>query len=382
MEVFQLEIRVTPTLAPEAVPASDFAALKSRIKEAGLLDRQTAFYLRSILAKTAALVASLAVFAVFRADPAVLVADAIVLAVVFGQLGFQLHDAGHRQMFGTGRANVVVGLVTGNLLLGMSYGWWVDKHNRHHANPNHVEMDPDIGPGVISYSEEQALGSRGIRRFVAKHQAALFFPLLLGLGWAMHGKSVTFLWGRRSRYRRLEVALLALHAVLFLGFFIVLLGPWWGLAVVVIQQSAAGFYMASVFAPNHKGMPQVAGKLDFLRRQVLTSRNVRPGRLTDVWYGALNYQIEHHLFPTMARNQVAHAHWIVRQFCDERGILYAETSILQSYREILAFLNEVGEPLRRDPAATPPAGEPPRSLALRELSPLAARSEAPDRAAR
>ncbi len=372
---------MTATIAPEPAPSSDFAALKGRIKQAGLLDRQPAFYIRSILAKTVALIASLAVFVVFRTDPGVLVADAIVLAVVFGQLGFQLHDAGHRQMFESGRWNVVVGLVTGNLLLGLSYGWWVDKHNRHHANPNHVEMDPDIGPGVISYSEEQALASKGIRRFVAKRQAALFFPLLLGLGWAMHWKGFTFLWRERSRYRRLEVTLLAVHVVLFLGFFVVLLGPWWGLAIVVIQQSAVGFYMASVFAPNHKGMPQVAGKLDFLRRQVLTSRNVRPGRLTDVWYGALNYQIEHHLFPTMARNRVARAHGIVRQFCDERGIPYVETSILQSYREILAFLDEVGEPLRRDPRATLPARDPVRAIELVELSAPAATSEAPSRTA-
>lgn len=373
---------MTPTIAPEAAPSSDFATLKGRIKEAGLLDRQTGFFLRSILAKTAALAASLAVFVVFRSNPAVLVADAIVLAVVFGQLGFQLHDAGHRQMFETRRWNVVVGLVTGNLLLGLSYGWWVDKHNRHHANPNHVDMDPDIGPGVISYSKEQALASKGIRRFVAKRQAALFFPLLLGLGWAMHWKGLIYVWRERSRYRRVEVWLLALHVVLFLGFFIVLLGPWWGLAIVVIQQSAVGFYMASVFAPNHKGMPQVTGKLDFLRRQVLTSRNVRPGRLTDVWYGALNYQIEHHLFPTMSRNRVSRAHAIVRQFCDERGIPYVETSILQSYREILTFLDEVGEPLRRDPGATLPAREPVRAMDLTELSAVPATSEARDRSAR
>lgn len=374
---------MTQTIGPEPAPSSDFAALKARIKEAGLLDRQTPFYLRSILAKTAALAASLAVFVVFRTDPVVLLADAIVLALVFGQLGFQLHDAGHRQMFETGRANVVVGLITGNLLLGVSYGWWVDKHNRHHANPNHIEMDPDIGPGTISYSEEQALASTGIRRFVARRQAALFFPLLLGLAWSMHWKGFTFLWRERSRHRRLEVALIVLHVILFVGFFIVLLGPGWGVAVVVVQQSAVGFYMASVFAPNHKGMPQVAGRMDFLRRQVLTSRNVRPGRLTDVLYGGLNYQIEHHLFPTMSRNRVAAAHRIVRRFCDERGIPYVETSILQSYREILAFLHEVGEPLRRGPGAALPAGEPVGAIELMELSPLAATtSEAPDRTAR
>jgi hypothetical protein len=106
--------------------------------------------------------------------------------------------------------------------------------------------------------------------------------------------------------------------------------------------------MALVFAPNHKGMPQVddSGDLDFLRKQVLTSRNVRSHPLTDMWYGALNYQIEHHLFPTMPRNRVREAHLIVREFCAEQSIPYHEVSMLQSYRELLGFLHEVGAPLR------------------------------------
>jgi fatty acid desaturase len=152
--------------------------------------------------------------------------------------------------------------------------------------------------------------------------------------------------------------------VLFVGFFVLVLGPWWGLAAVVVQQGCAGFYMGAVFAANHKGMPQVAGRVDFLRRQVLTSRNVRPNPLTDIWYGALNYQIEHHLFPTLSRNRIAAAHRIVRQFCEERGIAYSETSIIQSYREILAFLHEVGAPLRQAPGSGLSPAPMPRAVEL------------------
>lgn len=299
--------------------------------------------------KLGLLAVCLAVLVLFRRQPWVIGFDAVALAVVLGQLGFQLHDAGHRQMFERSQLNTVVGLITGNLLLGMSYGWWVDKHNRHHANPNEVDLDPDIGPGVISYSEGRALASRGLRRLVARYQAFLFVPLLFMLGWSMHYKGVRFLIERRWRYRRLELCLLALHVLLFGGFFLSVLGPVWAGAVVVISRCCGGFYLASVFAPNHKGMPQITagGESDFLRRQVVTSRNVRGHRLTDMWYGALNYQIEHHLFPSMARNRVARAHGIVREFCEERAIPYHQTSMLQSYREILGFLHQVGAPLRQ-----------------------------------
>lgn len=338
--------------APVRPAPSDYALLKRRVLAAGLLEKQPWFSVRSIACKLALLAASLAIIPIFRHQPWIVALDAVVLAIAFGQLGFQLHDAGHRQMFTTGRVNALVGLVTGDLLVGMSYGWWVDKHNRHHANPNHVDLDPDIGPGVVSYSEEQAANSRGLRRLVARHQAYLFVPMLFLLVWSMHYKGAEFLVRGPSGHRRLELGLLCAHIVLYVGFFVYFLGPWWALVAIVIHQCCAGLYMASVFAPNHKGMPQVDGKrgLDFVQRQVLTSRNVRGHPLTDIWYGALNYQIEHHLFPTMPRNRVREANIIVRQFCEERGIPYRQTSIFRSYREILGYLHDVGATVRHSRA--------------------------------
>ncbi|MGI8562675.1 MAG: fatty acid desaturase family protein [Candidatus Dormibacter sp.] len=330
-----------------ATDASDYAVLKRRIQEAGLLDKQPAFYLRSIAFKLIGLSLCIALFVLYH--PLWLVAlNSLVVAFIFGQLGFQLHDSGHRQMFERSRLNVLVGLLTANLGLGMSYGWWVDKHNRHHANPNSEDLDPDIGPGVIAYSEEQAWNSKGVGRFIAKYQAFFFFPLLFLLGFSMHYRSVQFLVKRRSKYRVLELVLLASFWLLYVGFFVLVLGPLPALLAILIQQCCGGCYMALVFAPNHKGMPQIeAGtNVSFLVRQVITSRNVKPHPLTDVWYGALNYQIEHHLFPTLPRNQMAKAHDIVREFCEEHGIPYYETSLVQSYREILGFLHEVGAPLR------------------------------------
>ncbi|HXM58967.1 MAG TPA: fatty acid desaturase, partial [Candidatus Dormibacteraeota bacterium] len=248
-------------MTPHGAPVSDYAQLKGRVRDAGLLERQSAFYVRSIIAKLALGAGCLAVFVVVR-QPWALALDAVALAIVSGQLGFQLHDAGHRQMFRSARINAAVGLLTGNLALGMSYGWWVAKHNRHHANPNHLDLDPDIGPGTIAYTEEQALAAGGAKRLVARYQAFLFFPLLLFLGATMHAASVGFLSRERSKHRRLEIGLLALHAVLYVGFFVLLLGPWLALMVIVIHQACAGLYMGSVFAPNHKGMARMDAGTD------------------------------------------------------------------------------------------------------------------------
>jgi fatty acid desaturase len=155
-------------------------------------------------------------------------------------------------MFARKWKNTVVGFVTADLLLGMSYGWWVQKHNRHHANPNHVDLDPDINNPAIVYTEEQALRRRGPLRLLARYQAYLFFPLLGLLAWSMHLTGTVFLATRRSRYRRLEVVTLLAHLAIYVGFLVYFLGPWSALLVIVIHKAIGGFYLASVFAPNHK----------------------------------------------------------------------------------------------------------------------------------
>ena len=75
---------------------------------------------------------------------------AALLAFLSTQVVFFGHDAGHQQIFASRRANRTVGLVVANVLTGLSFGWWVPKHNAHHAHPNVVGRDPDIGVGAVA----------------------------------------------------------------------------------------------------------------------------------------------------------------------------------------------------------------------------------------
>ena len=325
----------------------DYAVLKRRIQAAGLLDKRPEYYFLSITTNLVLFTGCLILLFTLKPVWAQALA-AVGLALVSGQLGYQLHDSGHKQMFAAAWKNAAVGLFTADLLLGMSYGWWVHKHNLHHGNPNDVDLDPDIKVGAIAYTLEHAMARRRFGRLVAMYQAYLFFPLTTFLAWSMHVTGVSYLVKGPSRYRALEFGLLALHATVYLGALLYFLGPWSTLMVIVIHKAIGGAYLASVFAPNHKGMPQTdsGSRMDFVRTQVLTARNIRGHPVTDLWYGALNYQIEHHLFPTMPRLNLRLAQPIVRTFCAERGIEYYETSFVQSYRELLGFLNEIGAPLR------------------------------------
>ncbi|WP_405104949.1 acyl-CoA desaturase [Micromonospora sp. NBC_01405] len=343
------------TMDRPARRGSDYAELSRRINRAGLLDRRPGGYAARIVLTVAAFVAGW-VAVPLVGDSWWQLAVAVGLAVATTQVAFLGHDAGHRQMFRRRGPSEVAGLLAGNLAVGLSYGWWVDKHNRHHANPNHEDEDPDVGAGALVWTYEQAAATRGFGRRLARRQAWLFFPMLLLEGLALHVASVRALVARGPdgryatpmRHRAVEGVLLAAHAVGYLGLLFAVLSPGKALAFVAVHQGLWGLYMGCAFAPNHKGMPMPTADddLDFLRKQVLTARNVRGGRFIDLALGGLNYQIEHHLFPNMPRGNLRRARPLVRAYCAELDLPYAETGLVESYRQALAHLHEVGRPLR------------------------------------
>ncbi|RZU53910.1 fatty acid desaturase [Krasilnikovia cinnamomea] len=337
---------MTMTTEP-ARPAtgSDFAELNRRVARAGLLERRPAYYAARLATVSVALIGGWTAF--FLVGPSWwTLAVAAFLAVTFAQVALVAHDLAHRQVFRTRRASEITGRIAGNLGVGMSYGWWMDKHTRHHNNPNHDDLDPDVAPEVLIWATESAWGRRGLKGFLTRHQAGLFFPLLTLLGIDLKVSSVKALIRGDMKRRNLEAALLVLHLAGYLAALLLVLSPAQALGFLVVHQALFGVYLGMTFAPNHKGMPHPDGTEDFLRKQVLTSRNVTGGRFTDALLGGLNYQIEHHLFPAMPTPNLRRAQPIVAAYCAEIGVAYAETGLLESYRQALRHLHEVGAPLR------------------------------------
>jgi fatty acid desaturase len=333
---------------------SDFAGLCRQIREAKLLDRRPGNYAARILITLGLVAAGWTAF-VWVGDSWYQTIVAAIMGILFTQLAFLGHDGGHQQVFRSKRANDTIGIVAGDLLVGLSYGWWVDKHNRHHAKPNFEGYDPDIGDGVLAFTTDQVAARTGaFGRFMARHQAWLFFPLLTFEGLNLHVASIRALITEKARrYRRTELALFSVHTVAYFGGIFLVLSPVKAIAFIAIHQGVWGFYMGCSFAPNHKGMPTFPAKsdIDFLRRQVLTSRNVRGGWFTDMLLGGLNYQVEHHLFPNMPRPSLRKAQLLVRAYCQEHQILYTETGLFGSYAAALRHLHDLGAPLRvRAPA--------------------------------
>ncbi|WP_433832470.1 fatty acid desaturase family protein [Actinoplanes sp. CA-015351] len=324
---------------------SDFAALNRQISEAGLLERRPVYY-----AVRGAVVAAMFVAAwtahVLIGSSWWQLAVAGFVGIAFSQVALLAHDIAHRQVFRSRGTSAVVGRMVANVGVGMSYGWWTEKHTRHHTNPNHDELDPDVQPEVLIWATESALGRRGLAAFVSRHQAGLFFPLLTLLSIDLRISSIKALRRPGMKRRGLEAGLMAVHLVAYVTVLLVVLSPWQALAFFAVHHAVFGVYLGMTFAPNHKGMPHPTGDEDYLRKQVLTSRNVSGGWIVDAALGGLNYQIEHHLFPAMPTPNLRKAKPIVKAYCRAAGVSYEETSLIESYRQALRYLHEVGAPLR------------------------------------
>jgi fatty acid desaturase len=282
--------------------ADAYASLRRSVAQEGLLRPAPAYYVW----RTAVSFLVLGVGVALSSSPlaAAFMAFGVVQVALIG------HDAGHLAVFTTRRANHALGTVCWTLVAGVSFAYWLDRHNRHHASTNQTRRDPDqqwrFGPALTPF-------------------LAFVFRLE---GWA---------YVLRRRHAA-EVTLLSLSLLAWL-WPVTLLGPRW-LLTYVASQVLAGLYLAAVTAPNHIGMPtwQSDARGNFAERQLRSSRNVTPGRLTDFVFGGLNYQIEHHLFPSMPRPHLRRARSLVRGFCADRGLPYTESNLLAVYRAVVEEL--------------------------------------------
>ena len=343
------------TLAPassknRASAPNDYIELKRRIKAAGLLEPQSGYYwLKSII--TAAMLVTVVSMALLLNGGLWMATSGVVAGFAFTQVALLAHDVGHRQGFRGPRTNWIARYIFGNLLLGVSATWWNDKHNQHHATPNHIDLDPDIQFPMIVFAKEQIASRPHWLRPVIAMQAFVLILLLPFQAINMRFQSISHLFQPKAKLPWLQGTLIAGHFAIYA---VILYFIGWPTALVfaVVHQGVFGLYNSSVFASNHKGMPVLTGHegSDFFREQVLTSRNVKGHVLTDFWYGGLNYQIEHHLFPTMPRNNLAKAQPIVQAYCEEKGVSYHATGLWGSYREVLSHLHKTSASLRRSEA--------------------------------
>lgn len=325
---------------------NDFRLLKAKVTEAGLFEYYPLNEMIRIFSLIILYLISLYIIVSFN-NLLIQIFNAIFFALVYVQILFVIHDSGHQQIFPNKKTNNFVGMMFASLLTGNSYTWWVPKHNKHHISPNIEGEDPDINFDWIAFSEEQALRKKGFSRFITKYQAYLFFPLTMLESLNLRKSAVQY-FIIDKKINSLEFLLFLLHFVIYFGMLFSYLDTKIAIIFIIIHQFLFGLLISSAFATNHKGMEifDKENNLNYVKLQVITARNVRSNWFTDFWFGGLNFQIEHHLFPSIPRKNFRKVQKIVKKFCREKSISYEETGMVQSYRDLLLHFHEVGRVLR------------------------------------
>lgn len=352
------------TLIQTSKQVSNFNAVLAQVKAAGLLKKRPSFYMirLGVISLIAGGLWTGAAFVGLAAQDHgawILMGflAAGLLGIMSAQYGFIAHEAAHRQIFKNNKANDWLGLILANLFAGLSYGFWMRKHNQHHKQPNQIDADPDIAIRILSFTPESRDAKKGFERWLSERQGWLFPFLLFLTGFDLLLDSFAGL-ARKDRplkIRLLEFGLMVVRQTApYIGMAL-MFGWLWAIALWVFQMMIFGFFMGAAFAPNHKGMPLVPkdAKLDFFSRQVLTSRNIRGSWLKDNLMGGLNYQVEHHLFPSMARPYLRKAHEIVGEYCRANDITLVEMNLISSYAVIIRYLSKVGLSNNTDPFVCP-----------------------------
>jgi len=279
--------------------------------------------------------------------------SAVFVGLFWQQLGWLGHEYAHHQVFASRTKNHYVGWFCGNVLQGFSAHWWKDRHNSHHAVTNILDADPDIDniPMLAWAPSDLDKASKWNQKTIQyqKYYFLLILPILR-LAWLFG--SLTFVRDMRTspyaQYRKdflLEAVGLALHHGWAFAWLWSL--PTWGtmISAFLISELLAGFGIAIVVFFNHysceKYDPVLAN--NFVCLQLYTTRNMTPGIFTDWICGGLNYQIEHHLFPTMPRHNLYRASIRVRRFCKDNNLPYLCSDFKDGLGCVLEYLDSIGK---------------------------------------
>jgi fatty acid desaturase len=315
-----------------------YAKLRAQVRAAGILDKSYAFYAPLVVASF--LGYALSVWAVYALDNYLFLAVACLGFTFFSvQLGGLMHDAGHRAIFSSNTLNDVMGVAC-SVLMAMVFDNWRTRHNAHHAFSNQKGKDPDLEIPLIATSDVLRAAKGPLEHFVTRYQAYYFYPLGAVVSFSNRLGSLSYFIHRRSlgdlaRFVGYVPPLVVLFVLPF-----VLFSPEKAAFVFLLVHITSGIYLANCFAPNHKGMPTLGPitGMSFIEQQVITSRNVKGGFVTDILLVGLNHQVEHHLFPTCPRNKLRLIKPLLEETCRDLGLRYLETGVIETNRDILRHL--------------------------------------------
>lgn len=320
-----------------------YSQLKKDVEEVGILDRDYFFYFWILLFVFCGFLTS-AFFIIISKNPFAIILSGLSFAFFSVQLGGLFHDSGHRAVFRSTKNNDILGHICCALVV-YPFTNWKNLHNKHHAKPNQEDNDPDVEVPFLAFTQKTLKKKKGIPKFLSKYQAFIYLPLSFTTAIFFQTRDITYLRKYAKRLPFWEAFFYVVGLITWLIFPVLFFGLAKAVLVYLSVYPLMGFYLYNVFAPNHKGMPQLEKKADlsFLEHQISTTRNIKGGIYYDFIYMGLNYQMEHHLFPHCPRNKLKLITPYLKKLCANTNLEYTETGVIESNKIIISELNNIAK---------------------------------------
>jgi len=278
---------------------------------------------------------------------------AILLGLSYQQQGWLAHDYSHQQVFQNRRLNNFMSYLIGSVYSGYSVNWWKERHNSHHAITNVLEGDPDVDNlplFVWSRDDIVRMATIPFSQKIVPYQQYYFIPFTIWLKIIWNLQSLVFVSGPHNvplnKVATWEKLTLGLHYTWIALVMIASPISWKAaLAWFFISEWVGGGCIANVVFMNHYACKQMSWnqgqEATFLELQMLTTRNVEPTPFMNWFCGGLNFQIEHHLFPTMPRYNLLKVRPRIKEFAASVGLPYLSLPYVQCMKEVLGKLEDV-----------------------------------------
>jgi fatty acid desaturase len=324
--------------------AKVYAQLRRDVTNANVLERDYFYYLCLGIFTFGGFFLTAGLLVIIK-SPFIFIPVSLIFSFFSVQIAGILHDSVHRAVFKSPRNNDILGYFCA-AAIAFVYNSFKSTHNLHHARPNQEDEDPDIEIPFIALNRKLYDDKTGIQKQLIKYQMYLYYPLTLLVSFSNRlGSTSYFRKNKRLSEIWWQIIVYSIGAVIWFIFPFIFFPISKALILFLLANGSMGFYLGNIFAPNHKGMPMLKKnqKLSFLEQQIITSRNIKGGTLTDIVLLGLNYQTEHHLFPECPRNKLKLITPYVKEVCKKLNLEYTEVSLIKSNKIILNELSYVAK---------------------------------------
>ena len=267
-----------------------------------------------------------------------------LMAINYVQCGWIQHECGHKSFTGDMKVDNFLQMIYLNIFMGGNYRFWNDQHFAHHANTQNIKYDKDLKTHPLVAFNIKAL-DKNKHTFFTRHQHLLYWNVINPLVW--------FVWSFMSypmfaykknhllEYTTTKATSLAMYCWYF------------GLSGYNIKQSIVLFHIVSLFGTmillatftvSHTTTEAYTENNGWVIPSADHTINIYDHPVTNWWMGYLNFQIEHHLFPTMPQfrqNKVGRDY--VKPFFNKHDLVYNEKSFVEANLDVYKNLKTIAK---------------------------------------